>query len=152
MYFPTILILLAAAVSARIQRDAKSSCPTVWSKISKELTGIFLSDGHCNDDARAAIRAALHDCFPDGGCDGSIFLALEMSRPENQIIGPTVYMLGSMAEKYKVGVADMIQFAACTFTIFELHVPHFDSIPSDQLTCIAITQHMRSKPVPKARA
>jgi hypothetical protein len=35
-----------------------------------------------------------------------------LSRPENESIGPTVWMLGSLAKRYQVSVADMLQFAA----------------------------------------
>lgn len=96
----------------------QSGCPAVWTTISKELTGLFLSNGQCNDAARAAIRASFHDCGTwnkaqgnTGGCDGSLILAGELNRPDNnglQGIGAT---LQSMAQRYKVGVADMIAFA-----------------------------------------
>lgn len=39
-----------------------SSCPAVWTHVSKELTSKFLTDGQCNPAARAAIRAVFHDC------------------------------------------------------------------------------------------
>jgi len=37
-------------------------CPAVWKDVSKELTAKFLTNGQCNPDARAAIRAVFHDC------------------------------------------------------------------------------------------
>jgi hypothetical protein len=39
-----------------------STCPAVWTQISKALTTKFLTNGQCNPDARAAIRAVFHDC------------------------------------------------------------------------------------------
>lgn len=42
--------------------QGSSSCPSVWTQISYELTPIFLgSDGQCTDLARAAIRFSFHD-------------------------------------------------------------------------------------------
>jgi hypothetical protein len=116
MHFLHVLLFAALAASTQlaVQYSARSTqtCPGVWTTISSELTTAFLSNNTCNADARAAIRAAFHDCFPDGGCDGSIFLAGELSRAENWSIGPTIWMLGTLAKKHDVGVADMIQFAA----------------------------------------
>lgn len=103
----TLLSLRASAVTTQ-------PCPQIWNTISAELTTVFLSKSTCNADARAAIRAAFHDCFPDGNCNGSIFLAGELSRLENEGIGPTVWMLGSLAKRHGVNVADIIQFAAGT--------------------------------------
>jgi hypothetical protein len=88
-------------------------CPTVWFQISGDLTAMFLTRGQCNDDARAAIRAGFHDCFPDGGCDGSLALPDEISRPENTPMTQTVLKLAALAKTRSVGVADMIAFAAC---------------------------------------
>jgi hypothetical protein len=116
MRFLYSIFLSALAVLAQLsfQASAKISqaCPQVWNTISAELTRVFLSNNTCNADARAAIRAAFHDCFPDGNCNGSIFLAGELSRLENEGIAPTVWMLGSLAKRHQVGVADMLQFAA----------------------------------------
>lgn len=92
----------------------RAFCPSVWSNISKKLTSDFLSGGQCNDNARAAIRAAFHDCF-NGGCDGSLILADECSRPENNGLQSICSSLGDMAKSNDVGVADLIQFAAGIF-------------------------------------
>jgi manganese peroxidase len=116
MHFLYIIFLSALEVSAQLSfkppTKRSQACPPVWSTISAELRLAFQSNNTCNADARAAIRAAFHDCFPDGSCNGSIFLAGELSRVENQNIGPTVWMLGTLAVKHQVGVADMLQFAA----------------------------------------
>ncbi|KAF2183868.1 class II peroxidase [Zopfia rhizophila CBS 207.26] len=85
-------------------------CPSVWGDISKELTSQFLSDGQCNDAARAAIRAAFHDCF-NGACDGSLILANECANDENKGLQDICGKLDSLAKDKKVGVADLIQFA-----------------------------------------
>lgn len=87
-----------------------SNCPAVWTDVAKELQGLMTENGQCNDFARAAIRAAFHDCFA-GGCDGSLYLAQEYTRFENVGLQDAVPKIGALAEKYQVGVADMIQFA-----------------------------------------
>lgn len=97
-------------------------CPPVWGEISKTLTAQFLADGQCTDAARAAIRAAFHDCF-NGACDGSLILADECSRQENTGLGRLCGNLGNLAKEKKVGVADLIQFAA------GMHSPHPSSKP-----------------------
>ncbi|QDS68272.1 hypothetical protein FKW77_010636 [Venturia effusa] len=94
-------------------------CPPIWNKISKALTPMFLEGGQCNDLARGAIRAAFHDCGAydlslgkTGGCDGSLFLAPEeMERKENGGLREVVPILGRMAQRYGVGMADFFQFA-----------------------------------------
>jgi hypothetical protein len=90
-----------------------AACPAVWSEISDTLTQQFLADGECTDAARAAIRAAFHDCF-NGACDGSLILADECSRRENTGLARLCGNLGDLAEEKEVGVADLIQFAAGT--------------------------------------
>jgi hypothetical protein len=114
MFLVSTLSFLLLTLSAKAQiQHAVSTCPAVWNTISQELTKLFSSNNTCNEDAREAIRAAFHDCFPKPGCDGSIFLAnSELSRPENVNLGPVAWMLGTLTEKHQVGVADMIQFAA----------------------------------------
>jgi hypothetical protein len=95
------------------QRRAATQCPAVWHQISSDLSALFLSGGQCNDDARAAIRAGFHDCFPDGGCDGSLALPDELSRVENTPMAATVNKLSALAKQRNVTTADMISFAAC---------------------------------------
>jgi hypothetical protein len=127
-------LLLSATAQVQVQHSVTSSCPIVWNSISTELTTVFLSNNTCNEDARAAIRAAFHDCFPTGGCDGSLFLAnSELSRPENTFIGPVVWMLGSLAEIHQVGVADMIQFAAGKSSFTDIYYCKYNtkSTPDD---------------------
>ncbi|KAH9214834.1 heme peroxidase [Leptodontidium sp. 2 PMI_412] len=65
------------------------SCPAVWTTIATQLKGMYLgSDGQCNDDARAAIRLAFHDCGTwdssqgtTGGCDGSLLINVKNANP-----------------------------------------------------------------------
>jgi len=111
----------APSTSARPSKPSASNtpsggCPAVWTEISSDLTGMFVSGGQCTDDARSAIRAIFHDCFPDGGCDGSLHITAELSRPENSPMTSTVNKLASLAQQRGVGVADMIAFAACKST------------------------------------
>lgn len=89
----------------------QKQCPAVWSEISTTLTAQFLADGQCTDAARAAIRAAFHDCFP-GSCDGSLILANECADPKNAGLEQLCSNLGNLATQKQVGVADLIQFAA----------------------------------------
>ena len=93
---------LKRSVSTLFSRQYEASCPPAWSNISTVLTAQFLADGQCTDGARAAIRAAFHDCF-NGACDGSLILADECSNSENAGLGmrtseisrmPTVEMIG----------------------------------------------------------
>lgn len=96
----------------------------MWHNISSDLTNQFLgSDGYCNDDARAAIRAAFHDAGTyslklaaagrvGGGADGSLILAKEYNRTENRGLADISTKLHTLALHYNVGVADTIQFAA----------------------------------------
>lgn len=103
---------------------AIKKCPPVWHEISSDLTKQFLGpDGDCNDNARAAIRAAFHDAGTyslklaaagrvGGGADGSLILAEEYNRTENQGLSDISSKLHTLALQYKVGVADTIQFAA----------------------------------------
>lgn len=91
-------------------RDS-NSCPTVWTTISTALTAQFLADGQCTDAARAAIRAAFHDCF-NGACDGSLILADECSNSENAGLAQLCGNLANVSTQNNVGVADLIQFAA----------------------------------------
>ena len=86
-------------------------CPEAWYNVSTTLTGVFLADGQCTDAARAAIRAAFHDCF-NNGCDGSLILADECSNDENLGMSQVCGALGTVAAENKVGYGDMIQFAA----------------------------------------
>ncbi|KAI0890251.1 class II peroxidase [Annulohypoxylon maeteangense] len=106
---PTVLLTALAASCGLVQ----AQCPSVWTDVAAELKTTFIdSSGNCNDDARAAIRLAFHDCFP-GACDGSVILADECTdRGENtQMIG-ICSTLGTMASNFTVGTADLIQFAA----------------------------------------
>ncbi|ORY15291.1 heme peroxidase [Clohesyomyces aquaticus] len=102
----------------RRKDGGNGNCDPKWNDISKILTAKFLSGGECNDDARAAIRAVFHDCGAwetklgaTGGCDGSLALSGEVSRPENGGLAPIAAYLKSLAQQKGVGVADMIVFA-----------------------------------------
>ena len=99
------------SVSGFIARQ--ESCPAVWSEISTTLTEQYLADGQCTDAARAAIRAAFHDCF-NGACDGSLILADECSNTENNGLQTLCSSLSDLAKDKDVGVADLIQFAGGT--------------------------------------
>ncbi|KAL6154430.1 hypothetical protein ACJBU6_07694 [Exserohilum turcicum] len=87
------------------------TCPPIWTQISATLTQQFSANGQCTDAARAAIRAAFHDCFP-GACDGSLILANECAQPVNAAMTRICSNLANVASQTKVGVADLIQFAA----------------------------------------
>lgn len=91
--------------------QAAATCPPVWKQISTTLTAQFLADGQCTDAARAAIRAAFHDCF-NGACDGSLILANECTNTENRGLERLCGSLANVATQNKVGYADLIQFAA----------------------------------------
>lgn len=91
------------------------SCPNVWKAISAELSWMFAG---CNDDARAAIRSVFHDCFPSGGCDGSLAIPAELARKDNRGLVTYVNKIKALAKANKVTVADMISFAGCKNNLY----------------------------------
>lgn len=104
----------ASGNSASADADLKAGrCPAVWTTISKELTEMFVYGGTCTNDARASIRAVFHDCFPKGGCDGSLANPIELARKDNVPMTATINKLAALAKKYDVGTADMLMFAGC---------------------------------------
>jgi hypothetical protein len=87
-----------------------------------------MSGNQCNDLARAAIRAAFHDCGTwdstqgfHGGCDGSLFVGVtpdvELNRTINLGLQRIAPVLTGLASKYGTSVADMIVFAANAATV-----------------------------------
>lgn len=103
-----------------------NKCPSVWTSVAKDLKSMYLSNGQCTDDARAAIRLAFHDCaswkkslgtsLGNGGCDGSIILSgTELSRFENLLLVDISNKLTAIRKKYSsIGMADLIQFSAAS--------------------------------------
>ncbi|KDN67445.1 putative peroxidase [Colletotrichum sublineola] len=99
---------LAVVLSVTTTCNART-CPPVWTQVAADLKGSFAG---CPSEARQAIRAAFHDCFP-GSCDGSLILANEcFDREENMQMQPICDILGQKAAAYNVSTADMIQAAA----------------------------------------
>jgi hypothetical protein len=110
-YHSIILLTLSASTSAlNIWTRETKSCPSVWSDIASELQSDFAG---CGRDAHSAIRAPFHDCI-NNGCDGSLILSDECSRPENAGLSGICTKLADWATKYDVSSADIIQFAAAT--------------------------------------
>jgi hypothetical protein len=102
----------------------------IWHTISKALTEEFTEfDGTCNDAARAAIRLGFHDAgawsqskadegFDFGGADGSLALFQdEIERPENNGLQDIIKTAQAYQKKYKVGMADLIQYMAIHATV-----------------------------------
>lgn len=115
-------ISFVSAIQLRQPGDVKSQttwsrCPDVWRDIAEELKYWFIDDeGLCSDLAAQAVRLPFHDCFPSGGCDGSIILTNECTtRVENSQMIPICGVLYKMTLDYGVGAADLINFAACEF-------------------------------------
>ena len=103
----------------------KADTCCIWSHISAELSVLFRGpSGRCNRFARAAVRLGFHDAgtwsqvLADagqdfGGADGSIALSPnEIKRPENNGLQDIVVKVKALHSKYRVGMADLIQFAA----------------------------------------
>lgn len=90
-------------------------CDRKWELIGRELKAHFIDEyGLCTDYARQCIRIPFHDCFPDGGCDGSLILSDEcFTRRENEQIIPMCDVLGKIHREYNVGAADLVNFAGC---------------------------------------
>jgi hypothetical protein len=102
----------------------------IWHTISKALTEEFTEfDGTCNDAARAAIRLGFHDAgpwsqskanegFDFGGADGSLALFQdEIDRPENNGLQDIIKTAQAYQRKYKVGMADLVQYMAKHATV-----------------------------------
>jgi hypothetical protein len=102
----------------------------IWHSISKDLTEEFTEfDGTCNDAARAAIRLGFHDAgpwsqskanegFDFGGADGSLALFQdEIDRDENNGLQDIIKVAQAYQSKYKVGMADLIQYMAKHATV-----------------------------------
>lgn len=103
--------------------NADTCC--AWSYVAQELTSYFTGPtGRCNSAARLAIRLGFHDAGPwsssaaaagqdFGGADGSIVLSgSEVDRTDNNGLQSIIAQIPVWTEKFGVGTADMIQFAA----------------------------------------
>lgn len=125
----TGLLTCSASVSAlrlRQNNDVTTQatwprCPDVWRIIAEELKYWFIDEeGLCSDLAAQAVRLPFHDCFPSGGCDGSIILTDECTtRVENSQLIPICGVLYKMTLDYGVGAADLINFAGCEFVLIQ---------------------------------
>lgn len=106
-------LFLSAGVIGALEARADTACPDVWNYIARELKYQFIDkEGYCTNYARQAIRLPFHDCFPGGGCDGSIVLTDEcFTRVENERLIPICSKLADIAFRYKVSVADLINLA-----------------------------------------
>lgn len=111
-----------SSVFSKFRNRRDGSCPAVWTSVASDLTAMFVDSQQCNDDARAAIRLAFHDCITwdqsqgsTGGCDGSIVLAAgEVERADNNGLQDIAGKMAALQQKYAsdgVGVADLVQFA-----------------------------------------
>ncbi|RAR06989.1 ligninase LG6 precursor [Stemphylium lycopersici] len=106
-----ILALAATPTSAALNIWPRAGdCPSVWSDVAAELQAEMAG---CGANAHGAIRAPFHDCI-NNGCDGSLILSDECSRSENAGLSNICKKLKDWSEKFDVGAADMIQFAAAT--------------------------------------
>ncbi|KAJ4341021.1 hypothetical protein N0V87_002060 [Didymella glomerata] len=98
--------------------SAIDSC-CAWYDVSAELTKLFVqADGQCNDNARAAVRFGFHDAgswdksSAYGGADGSLLMDFgEETRGENNGLQGIRQVLKGVQSKYKVGYADLVQYA-----------------------------------------
>lgn len=108
--FPDVDIQLGGGPAGGYPR-----CPDKWRHIAKELKYWFIGeDGRCTSLAAQAVRMPFHDCFPSGGCDGSIILTDECTtRIENEQVIPICGVLYRISVEWEVGAADLINFAAC---------------------------------------
>lgn len=106
-------LMAAGVIGAPDANVDRPVCPEVWNYIAKELKYEFIDkNGFCNNYARQSIRLPFHDCFPQGGCDGSIVLTDEcFNRFDNENLIPICAKLRDVANRYKVGVADLVNLA-----------------------------------------
>ncbi|KAL3426652.1 ligninase h2 precursor (peroxidase) [Phlyctema vagabunda] len=99
----------------------------IWKTIAVEMEAKFRgSSGRCNGFARGAIRLGFHDAGTwskttgYGGADGSIILAGEMTRGENNGLQEIVAVTQGWYNKYKsygASMADIIQMGATVATV-----------------------------------
>jgi manganese peroxidase len=99
----------------------------IWTYIATELNKKFTGNsGRCNGFARAAIRMGFHDAgawnknSTNGGADGSLILAGEINRAENNGLQTILNYTQTVYTKYQsygIGMADLIQFMATTATV-----------------------------------
>lgn len=106
-------------------RSGGNSCPTVWTQVATFLTTAFVTNGQCNDNARAAIRAAFHDAGAWNtsqtyvGADGSLCLAGEATnRAENNGLQNICSLYSQWVVKFPgINMSDLIQFAAASAVV-----------------------------------
>lgn len=104
----------------------KDTC-CVWHYIARDLKKKFTGGSNrCNRWARLAVRQGFHDAgawnknSTNGGADGSLILAGEITRGENKGLEEVVNFTQSFYNRYKkfgIGMADLIQFMANTATV-----------------------------------
>lgn len=105
---------------------AKDTC-CIWKWIAQDMEAKFRGvSGRCNRFARAAVRQGFHDAGTwskttgYGGADGSLILANEGGRAENnglQEISQVTLAWYNTYKKYGVGMADLIQMGANVATV-----------------------------------
>ena len=115
---------LTVGTAPTTTKACKADPCCVWYKISQNLTATFAADNRCGDTARAAIRAGFHDAFTWSapreakgnnccGADGSLLLSgVEINSTDNLGLELVPGLLFPLYNEYKVGMADLIQFAA----------------------------------------
>lgn len=99
----------------------------IWRWIALDMQAKFKGvSGRCNGLARAAVRLGFHDAGTwskstgFGGADGSLILADEVGRPENNGLQDIVRVTQSWYDSYKkygIGMADLIQMGANVATV-----------------------------------
>jgi hypothetical protein len=100
----------------------------IWAWIAKDMERKFRGNsGECNNLARGAVRLGFHDAgtwsknTPDyGGADGSIILANELGRPENNGLQEIAAVTKGWYDQYKesgISMADLIQMGAAVATV-----------------------------------
>ncbi|KJR83649.1 ligninase H2 [Sporothrix schenckii 1099-18] len=115
-------------VPAKDSQQCASDPCCIWEYIKRDMYAKFHGDsGRCTKHARAAVRLGFHDAASwekgdtFGGADGSIVLANELTRAENdglQDIGIIVQgWYDTYHSRYGVGMADLIQMGATIATV-----------------------------------
>jgi len=105
---------------------AQNTC-CIWKYVALDMEKKFKgSSGRCNGYARAAVRLGFHDAGAwskttgFGGADGSIVLANEGGRPENNGLQEIIVVMQdwyNQYHQYGVGMADLIQMGATVATV-----------------------------------
>ena len=115
------------AIPAKGTPECAADTCCIWQYIVDDMVKDFKgTSGRCTQLARGAVRQGFHDAASwdlnstHGGADGSLILANEITRSENDGLQQIINYTLSIYEQYKdfgIGMADLIQLMANVGTV-----------------------------------